>query len=208
MFWNIFSWKKIFIFWFLKVDVKASVLKRRQALTTKSAALHCATSRLFHSLSLVAVGLSVGYETWPPIGWNRPFEISWSTCRLELPCVLKHFRLTWSMGIYTVLQRPLTVPLHSPNGKQMPAVRALKGDCEKVCVTSDQCVYMLPHSTNPNGLQAGPIRIFFPEKRPGSNFCHAIQKHGNHTLLSHPHFQNNIWSTRSYQRMAYPQYLT
>ena len=27
--------------------------------------------RLLHSPSLVAIGLSVGYETWHPIGWHR-----------------------------------------------------------------------------------------------------------------------------------------
>ena len=29
-------------------------------------------------------------------------------------------------------QIPLTVPLHSPNGRQMPAVRVVQGDCERV----------------------------------------------------------------------------
>ena len=33
--------------------------------------------RLLQRLSLVALGLSVGYETRPPIGWHHPFVIGW-----------------------------------------------------------------------------------------------------------------------------------
>ena len=40
-------------------------------------------ARLFNSPSLVAVRLSVGYETWPPFGWHRQFLIGWSKYRLE-----------------------------------------------------------------------------------------------------------------------------
>ena len=36
------------------------------------------------------------------------------------------------MGITTFFLRPLTVPLNSPNGRQMPAIRAVQGDCERV----------------------------------------------------------------------------
>ena len=36
------------------------------------------------------------------------------------------------MEISTVSQRPLTVPLYSPNGRQLPAVRTVQGDCERV----------------------------------------------------------------------------
>ena len=43
-----------------------------------------------------------------------------------------HHMLTRPVGISTVFQRPLTVPLHSPNGRQMPAVRVVQGDCEGV----------------------------------------------------------------------------
>ena len=43
---------------------------------------------LLHSPSLVAVGLPIGYETWPPIGWHHPFVIGWSKYRLDLPHVI------------------------------------------------------------------------------------------------------------------------
>ena len=36
------------------------------------------------------------------------------------------------VGISTIFQRPLTVPLHSPDGRHLPAVRAMQGDCETV----------------------------------------------------------------------------
>ena len=48
--------------------------------------------RLLHSLSLVALGLLVGYETWSPIGCHHPFVINWSKYRLGLP------RSQWNMG--------------------------------------------------------------------------------------------------------------
>ena len=37
-----------------------------------------------------------------------------------------------TVGIATVLQKHITVSLHSPNGRQMPAVRAVQGDRERV----------------------------------------------------------------------------
>ena len=60
--------------------------------------------RLLRSPSLVEVGLSVGYESWPPIDWPHPFVIGWSEDRLGLPSDPLHFGLTWPMGIPTVLQ--------------------------------------------------------------------------------------------------------
>ena len=38
--------------------------------------------------------------------------------------------IMWLVGIFGVFKRPLTVSLHSPNGR--PAVRAVQGDCERV----------------------------------------------------------------------------
>ena len=83
--------------------------------------------RLLYSPSLVAPGLSMGYKTWPAIGWHHTFVIGWSKYRLGLPRAPLHFGLTWPVGIRTVSQTPVTVPLHSPNGRQMPAVRVCKG---------------------------------------------------------------------------------
>ena len=45
---------------------------------------YCWFTRLLHSLSLVAVGLWVGYETRPPIGWYHHFVIGWFKHRLRL----------------------------------------------------------------------------------------------------------------------------
>ena len=68
--------------------------------------------RLLHSPSLVAVGLSLGYKTWPQIGWHHSFVIGLSKHRLELPSVPLHYGLKWPVGIPTVFQTPMTVPLH------------------------------------------------------------------------------------------------
>ena len=52
-----------------------------------------------------------------------------------------HYGLMWPVGIPTVFQTPVTVPMH--NGRQMPAVRAVQRDCERVCV---QLLRWPPHS--------------------------------------------------------------
>ena len=43
-----------------------------------------------------------------------------------------HYGLTWPQGISIVFQKPLTVTLQSPNGRHLPAIRAVQGDCETV----------------------------------------------------------------------------
>ena len=90
--------------------------------------------RLLHSLSLVAIGLSVGYETWPLIGWHHPFVIGWKD-RFGLPSASLHYRLMWPVGIPTIFQTSVTVPLHCPKGRQLPAIRAVQWDCERVWIS-------------------------------------------------------------------------
>ena len=67
-------------------------------------------------LSLVAIRLSVGYETWPPIGWHHSFVIGWSKYRLGLPSASLRYGLSWLLGIPTIFQTAMTFLLHSPNG--------------------------------------------------------------------------------------------
>ena len=85
--------------------------------------------RLLHSLNLVAIGLSVGYKTWPPCGWHHPLVIGWSKYRLGLPSAPLHYGLTWPVGILTVFSDLSDSPFHSLN---LPAVRAVQEDCERV----------------------------------------------------------------------------
>ena len=47
-----------------------------------------------------------------------------------------HCGLTWPLGISTIFQSPLTVPLHSPNGRQF-AVKAVQEDSERVYLALD-----------------------------------------------------------------------
>ena len=54
------------------------------------------------------------------IDWNKPW-FHW---------ILGNYGLTWLVGITTVFHMPLTIPLHSPNGR--PAIRVVQGDCERV----------------------------------------------------------------------------
>ena len=87
--------------------------------------------RLLHGPNLVVIGLSMGYETWPPSNWHHPFVIDWFKHRLGLPSTPFHSGLTWPVGIPTIFQTLVTVPLDSPNGRQMPAVRAVQRELWK-----------------------------------------------------------------------------
>ena len=77
-------------------------------------------TRLLHSPSLLAVGLPVGYETLPPTGWSWSMDLWFADLNIDW----ETYRLHWIMGsrdhavgISTVFQMPLTVPLYSPNDR-------------------------------------------------------------------------------------------
>ena len=77
--------------------------------------------RLLHSLSLVAVGLSVGYETWLLICWQHPFVMDWSKYQLGLPQSAMEHRLLWLLRISTIFEAtdsPIAQPLTA--GKCLP----------------------------------------------------------------------------------------
>ena len=120
-----------------RIGQRASVLSfdvtRQQLITVinhfiLSSVVH--STRLLHSLRLVSVGLSVGYETLYMVS-NRltpPIVTGWSKYSSEMPksqCLLGSGR----NAIPIVFQRTLTVPLHIPNGRQMHAAGAMQGDC-------------------------------------------------------------------------------
>ena len=65
-------------------------------------------------------------------GCYHPFEIGWSNYSLGLPSAPLHYGLKWPVGIPTVFQTLAIVPLHCPDGRQVPAVGAVQGDCERV----------------------------------------------------------------------------
>ena len=109
-------------------------------------------SRLLHSPNLVTVPLSVGYETWPPIGCVVSNVIGWY--RLGNFSHAMHYGCMGYVGISTIFQRPYTVPFHSPNGRHLPAIRAVQAGCERVY---PGCAYdpATPHSPltlNPSHL--------------------------------------------------------
>ena len=61
-------------------------------------------ARPLRSPSLVAIRLSVVYETWSPIGWHQAFVIGWSRYRSGLPSAPLHYDITWPVGIPTVFR--------------------------------------------------------------------------------------------------------
>ena len=89
-------------------------------------------ARLLHSPNRVAVGLSVGYETCPPIGWHHPFVIHWSKCKLRLPqsqCIVGSQDLWEFLTFFSGLWQSPCTALTAGN---LPAVSAVQGDCERV----------------------------------------------------------------------------
>ena len=131
--------------------------------------------RLLHSPSLVAIGLSVGYETWPPIGWHRAFVIAWSKYRLELPSGPLNFGLRWPVGIPTVFQTPVTVPFHSPNGSQ--------------CLPLGPC-----NETVKESIVTQIWRFLFRRNSLGK----CCLQNGSHFFLSLKYKSSMIWYNYSY----------
>ena len=92
----------------------------------------------------MAVGLSMD--------WHRRYCDRLVNILVGIVVVAMHWGLKWSMRIATIFQRPLTVPLHSPDGRQMPAVSAVQGDCERVyyemevtiCRMRDHTLHIIP----------------------------------------------------------------
>ena len=89
--------------------------------------------RLLHSPSLVAIGLSVGLRNMTS-NWLASNFLWLVGLNIDCDCLiaLLHYGLTLPVGISTVFQTPVTVPLHGRNGGQMPAVRTVQGDCKSV----------------------------------------------------------------------------
>ena len=93
----------------------------------------------------MAMGLLVGYERWPSIGWYHSFMIVWSKYQLGLPSAPLHHGITLPVRISTVCQIPETAPLHSSDGRQLPAVWAVRVDCEIVYIKSVHGYVMIQH---------------------------------------------------------------
>ena len=71
----------------------------------------------------MVIGLSVGCEIWPPIGWHHPFVICWSRYRLglsQLQCIVgPHDQLEFHL-----FSRSLTFPL-----PRAPCTALMEGKC-------------------------------------------------------------------------------
>ena len=132
------------------------------------------SNRLLHSLSLVAIGLNLN-GVWD-IGWHHPFVIGWSKYRLGLPSAPLNYGLMWPVWIPTVWQAPVTVSLHCPNGRQLPAVRAVQWDCERVTNPSNTVSRLARASLEGfivvNQLEIVVARVYVNSSSPGQNGRH------------------------------------
>ena len=88
-------------------------------------------TRLLHSPNLVVIGPSMGYETWPPIGWHYPVVIGWSKHRLGLPGAPLHYGLMWPVGIPTDFRHQWQSLCTA-----LTANKCLQGDCERVSISA------------------------------------------------------------------------
>ena len=78
------------------------------------------SDRLKHSPSLVALGLSVEYETWPPIGWHHHFVIAW----------FRYIGWDWLVSQYIVGSRDRWEFLPFIKGHwQSPCIALTAGNC-------------------------------------------------------------------------------
>ena len=103
----------------------------------------CPHCRLIHSPSLLAMGLSVGYETWPAIGWCHCLHaklvcLNMDWVYLQVKCIIGKLQciVGWCCrgGIHTDFQRSLTIPYTALTAGKLPAISAVQGDCERVYV--------------------------------------------------------------------------
>ena len=88
----------------------------------------------FTAPRMLAVGLSMGKETGPPpLLWLAGLNIDWEKPHLQwISIKLQYIVGSWDWSKFLPFYKPLTVPLHSPNGGHLPAIRAVQGDCETV----------------------------------------------------------------------------
>ena len=76
------------------------------------------TARLLHSPNLAALALSVGYETWTPIGWQHPFDLLVEIL-VGIAAVAMSCGLMWLVGIPTSYQ----------GHWQSPCIALTAGEC-------------------------------------------------------------------------------
>ena len=96
-----------------------------------------------------------------------------------------HCGLTWSVGISTVLQRSLKVPLHDPNDRLLPAVRAMQGDCQRVHngVTSLPGTRQMREIFGIKSLRTWSSRLTPRHYTNHANFCHIPVHHDWQLLI-------------------------
>ena len=93
----------------------------------------CVLCRLLHSPSVLSVGLPVGNQYWPLTGRFK-YRLENNITALNCGAAIMHRKLTWLMGIFIIFQRLLTVPCTALTAGNLPAVRAVQGECETVQV--------------------------------------------------------------------------
>ena len=96
--------------------------------------------------------------------WLTDLYIDWETPHMQGMALVT--------GISTICERLLTVPLYSPNNRQMPAIRAVQEDCERV--------FMKTYAEKLLNLWNGNFLHFCPPMR------------GNH--VNSPHKKSVMWS--------------
>ena len=83
-------------------------------------------------LTLMMYRTSVAHEAWSPVG----VTFLWLD-NLNNVCKYLIWNVFWAQvtggNFHKFFYRPLTFPLNSPDGRQMPDIMAVQGDCARVC---------------------------------------------------------------------------
>ena len=91
--------------------------------------------RLLHCRNLVAVGLSVGYETWPRLAMYVFLIQLLMRGLLNCTELRESCNVLWTRlvcGNSCCFSKATDSLLAQPVRRQMPALRAVQGDCERV----------------------------------------------------------------------------
>ena len=116
--------------------------------------------RGLHSPSLLAFSGASNYPASHVVSLSGLNIVAGTSTVLDSGWAAMHYELKLPVGILTIFQRPLTVPLHSPDGRQLPAIRAVQGDCETVYFSCMNNLISCPMEFSCQYLPADPSIIY------------------------------------------------
>ena len=146
---------------------------------------------------LVIQHFYIGTTPWDPIKYLIRYHILRSCEVLDendrilwYSYLLHNLSVVWQALLLSCLLDSFTAPLHSPNGRHLPAVRAVQGDCEIVYQRSWLDHFTVPlHSPNDKHL---------PAVRAVQRYCYwGVENGGNSHWSCEPTMQGGTRQSQS-----------